>query len=323
MQGRPLLPGSVSLRLYPHHELDPVDIVAELLAQGRQAEAAGFDGLMVSEHHNGFGGYLPNPIQAAGWLLEATTKAWAAPCPLLLPLRPVALVVEEIAWLAARFPGRVAVGLAAGSLDDDFTLMGLTKTDLATRFGDALSTVSRALLGLTAAPLDGDPAVRRCASHPVAVVSAAMSPAAVRRAAAMHVGLLLDSLTTTIRSAELVRSYVDAGGPGPVVLVRRVWIGAPPRLQQARQLDLYRGYATRAATRHWDDQQMLTGAASAVAEGLAKDAATVGADCLNLRVHMQGLAPADACQQIDALAEVRAELANHWSGSGPAAAVTS
>ncbi len=85
---------------------------------------------MTSEHHGGFGGYLPNPQQAAGWLLDAMPTGWAAACPLLLPLKPAALVAEEAAWLAARFPGRVGLGLATGSLVDDFEIMGTDKVDL-------------------------------------------------------------------------------------------------------------------------------------------------------------------------------------------------
>src|SRR5262245_53786116 len=116
-------PGSISLRLYPHNQLPADTIVATYRAQAAQAEAAGFDGIMTSEHHGGFGGYLPNPLQAAGWCLEAMRTAWAAPCPLLLPLRPAALVAEEAAWLAARFPGRVGVGVASGALRDAFDVM--------------------------------------------------------------------------------------------------------------------------------------------------------------------------------------------------------
>ena len=88
-------PGSVSLRLYPHVELTAPEIVEELRTQASLAAEHGFDGVMTSEHHGGFGGYLPNPLQLAGWLLEAMPRGWAAPCPLLLPLRPAALVAEE------------------------------------------------------------------------------------------------------------------------------------------------------------------------------------------------------------------------------------
>src|SRR3954462_4142766 len=102
--------GSISVRLYPHNDLEGATaVVDELLAQGALAATAGFDGVMTSEHHGGFAGYSPNPLQLAGWLLDAMASGWCAPCPMLLPIRPVALVAEEVAWLAARFPDRVAV----------------------------------------------------------------------------------------------------------------------------------------------------------------------------------------------------------------------
>ena len=60
----PFAPGSVSLRLYPHLDLPAAEIVDELRAQAALAAESGFDGVMTSEHHGGFAGYLPEP--AAG-----------------------------------------------------------------------------------------------------------------------------------------------------------------------------------------------------------------------------------------------------------------
>ena len=73
----PCSAGSVSLRMYPH-PLAADEIVSEMRAQARVAEASGFDGVMTSEHHGGFPGYLPNPLGAAGWLLDAT-RTWIDP----------------------------------------------------------------------------------------------------------------------------------------------------------------------------------------------------------------------------------------------------
>src|SRR5215472_2751000 len=143
----PFAPGSVSLRLYPHLDLPAHAIVEEMRGQAALAAEHGFDGIMTSEHHGGFAGYLPNPLQAAGWCLEAMATGWAAPCPLLLPLRPAALVAEEIAWLAARFPGRVGIGVASGALPDDFEVMGLTMERLADRFGAGLEALAAMLRG--------------------------------------------------------------------------------------------------------------------------------------------------------------------------------
>ena len=131
---QPFGAGSVSFRSYPHDELVPTAVVDELRVQAALAVTHGFDGVMTSEHHGGFAGYLPNPLQAAGFLLDAMPAGWAAPCPLLLPLRAPALVAEEIAWLAARFPGRVGLGVAAGALAVDFEIAGVTTDDLTARF---------------------------------------------------------------------------------------------------------------------------------------------------------------------------------------------
>src|SRR5262245_61333840 len=164
------------MRLYPHGDLPAGAIVAELRAQAALASECGFAGVMVSEHHGGFAGYVPNPLQLTGWLLDAMPRGWAAACPLLLPLRPTALVAEEVAWLAARFPERVAVGFAAGALPGDFEIMDASMEDLAARFATALAEVTRLLRGGGRGAGDDDlatrdPAIARCADHPVPTVS--------------------------------------------------------------------------------------------------------------------------------------------------------
>jgi alkanesulfonate monooxygenase SsuD/methylene tetrahydromethanopterin reductase-like flavin-dependent oxidoreductase (luciferase family) len=171
------------MRLYPHSELPAEAVVTELRAQAALASECGFAGVMVSEHHGGFAGYVPNPLQLTGWLLDSMPRGWAAACPLLLLLRPTALVAEEVAWLAARFPDRVGVGFAAGALPGDFEIMNLSMEDLTARFATALAEVTSLLRGGAEGGLARDPAIVRCADHPVPMVSAAASSTAARRAA--------------------------------------------------------------------------------------------------------------------------------------------
>ena len=301
----PLAPGSVSLRLFPHDDLPAPAIVDELRAQAALGADAGFDGVMTSEHHGGFAGYLPNPLQAAGWCLEAMTSGWAAPCPLLLPLRPPALVAEEIAWLAARFPRRVGVGVAAGALPVDFEIMGASMDDLAARFTASLEALVRVLDGSDPGVLADDPAIKACAEHPVPVVSAAMGTTAVRRAARLGIGILFDSLSKPERCRELSDAYRAAGGTGPCVLIRRAWVGEPPGERVERQLDVYRSYAAPGAQAHWEGEQ-LVGAPDPrqVADGLADVARRAGADAVNLRVHVPGVEPEVARDQVGRLADV-------------------
>ncbi|MBV9485636.1 MAG: LLM class flavin-dependent oxidoreductase [Frankiaceae bacterium] len=311
MTSQPFAAGSISLRLYPHDDRPAAEIIAVMREQAALGAAAGFDGVMTSEHHGGFRGYLPNPIQAAGWALEAMPSGWAAPCPLLLPLRPTSLVVEEIAWLAARFPGRIGLGVAAGSLEQDFTIMGLDKTDLTRRFADGLATVTAALSGRDGGPLSADPAVRRCATHPVPVLSAAMSAVACRRAADLGAGLLIDSLAPLPRCRELADRFRDAGGTAPVSLVRRVSIGGRSNVQHDAQVDVYRTYSAPAAQAHWSESQLISGCAAAVADGLMAARAAAGADSMNIRIHVPGITPDEVSRQIDELAEVIALMRKH------------
>jgi alkanesulfonate monooxygenase SsuD/methylene tetrahydromethanopterin reductase-like flavin-dependent oxidoreductase (luciferase family) len=300
----PFAPGSVSLRLYPHNDLPAPAIIDELLAQAALGAERGFDGVMTSEHHGGFAGYLPNPLQVAGWCLDVMPNGWAAPCPLLLTLRPPALVAEEAAWLAARFPGRVGLGVAAGALQDDFEIMGLPMDDRAARFSRGLEELVGALNGTDPGGLAGDPAIKRCAEHPVPVVSAAMSFTAVRRAARTGVGILFDSLSTPERCRELSDSYRASGGTGPCVLIRRAWVGEPPREGVARQVDVYRGYAPAASQTHWQGEQLVSSASPGeVARGLADAARRAGAHTVNIRVHVPGVAPDAAREQIARLAD--------------------
>jgi alkanesulfonate monooxygenase SsuD/methylene tetrahydromethanopterin reductase-like flavin-dependent oxidoreductase (luciferase family) len=298
----PFAPGSISLRLYPHLDLPAPEIVDELRAQAALAVACGFDGVMTSEHHGGFAGYLPNPLQAAGFALDAMPSGWAAPCPLLLLLRPTALVIEETAWLAARHPGRVGLGVAAGALPADFEIMDTTMDDLTARFTGALEQTARVLGGGDPQALAGDPAIAGLRDHPIPVLSAAGSATAARRAAQCGVGLVFDSLSTPARGRELVDTYTNAGGQQPCVLIRRAWVGEPPRQQTADQVDTYRSYAPAGAAANWGADEMAAAPDPAeVADRLVGAASAAGTDALNLRVHVPGVAPADVRAQIEQL----------------------
>src|ERR1700753_1679306 len=129
MATAPFAAGSVSLRLYPHNELPAHAIVRELCDQAALALGLGFDGVMTSEHHGGFAGYMAQPLQMASFVLDSSTSGWAAAAPLLLPPRPTALGAGEVAWPRARHPGRVGLGVAAGALPLDFEVAGVSQAD--------------------------------------------------------------------------------------------------------------------------------------------------------------------------------------------------
>jgi len=90
------------------------------------------------------------------------------------------------------------------------------------------------------------------------------------------------------------------------VLIRRVWLGEPPRSRLDEQLDRYRTYTPRAAQAHWgeEDRQLVDGPDPAtVVDGLVAVARAVDADALNLRVHVPGVPPASVREQIVGLGD--------------------
>ncbi len=298
--GAPFEAGSVSIRLYPHNDLDAPGVVAELCAQGRLALDGGFDGVMTSEHHGGVGGYIPNPLQMAGFVLEETPHGWAAPCPLLLPLRPTALVAEEVAWLAARHPGRVGLGVGSGAMALDFRAMGLDVADAATRFKAELPGIVNMLSGRDLRGLDGDRAFQRCATHPIPVLSAAVSVTAARRAARCGAGLILEGMSAAPVLAKLCSAYEEEGGTMPRVLIRRVWLGEPLDELVESQRRFY-GVNRQGGSTMPPDQTIAAGDGSEMAAGLVDLLETTGADALNLRVHLPGIPPEQVREQIASL----------------------
>ena len=305
MATAPFDQGSISIRLYGHRR--PVSEMLEALGtQAATASDAGFDGVTISEHHGSFDGYFPNPLQLSAWLLGRNPLLWVAPFPLLLPLRPAGLVAEEIAWLDALYPGRVGVGVAAGSLAQDFEIAGVTLgPDLARRFSEGLAMVAAALRGEAQGPLAGDPALQRCALSQIPLLSAAMSHTAARRAAANGVGVLTDSVSSVRRVRELTDVYIAAGGTGPRVTTRWVWVGTPPDGVVARQMEVYRSYSKQSHQADFagDDEAAIYGSAHAVADRLRQLVIDTAATGLNLRVHVGGISSEAAVEQIAALGE--------------------
>ena len=76
--------GSISIGLHAH-EGSAVEIVEHVVSEARRAAGAGFDGVTFSEHHGGFPGYLPNPIQMAALVLEAVPDRLVGPEPVRAP----------------------------------------------------------------------------------------------------------------------------------------------------------------------------------------------------------------------------------------------
>jgi alkanesulfonate monooxygenase SsuD/methylene tetrahydromethanopterin reductase-like flavin-dependent oxidoreductase (luciferase family) len=294
----PFARGSVSIRLYPHNELPAEAVVAEICTQAGIALRNGFDGVMTSEHHGGFAGYMAQPLQMASFVLAEHDVGWVAAAPLLLPLRPTALVAEEVAWLRARYPGRVGLGVAAGALPLDFEVAGVDQADSVALFKAELPRLVALLRGDDLGPLAEDPALLACRANPVPVLSAAVSTTAATRAARCGAGILLEGMSSPQRLAALTRAFDQAGGREAKVLIRRVWLGRSQSDLIAAQRAVYESYAAP-ATSFGDDQTIASDDPDEMVARLLAVVTEVGADAVNLRIQLPGMEPAQVREQIE------------------------
>jgi len=308
----PFARGSVSIRLYPHNELEAGTVVDELCEQAALALGHGFDGVMTSEHHGGFAGYMSQPLQMATFVLENSSTGWAAASPLLLPLRSTALVAEEVAWLSARHPGRVGLGVAAGALPLDFDVVGVDQAGAVRTFKAELPRLVAMLRGEDLGELAGDRALERCSRHPVPVLSAAVSETAARRAARCGAGLLLEGMSSVDRLTILTEAFDHAGGSGSKVLIRRVWLGDAPTELVRRQRAVYDSYSS-GPIGFGADETIASKEPAEIVAGLCDVVAATKVDALNLRVHLPGVPPEVVREQIEALGtEVVGPLKRRW-----------
>jgi alkanesulfonate monooxygenase SsuD/methylene tetrahydromethanopterin reductase-like flavin-dependent oxidoreductase (luciferase family) len=181
-------------------------------------------------------------------------------------------------------------------------------------FDHHLRALVRILRGSEPGPHAGDPAVDRARRTGIPLVSAAMSRGAVRRAAELGIGIIGSSLLTVERAVEHVREYRRAGGSEPNVMIVRVWVGEPPIELMEQQFAEYRNASGGTAPVGRAAEGLLFGDASDVASQLLTAVTAGEADALNIRVHIAGLAPERAREQIEIVGrEVLPPVRARWA----------
>jgi alkanesulfonate monooxygenase SsuD/methylene tetrahydromethanopterin reductase-like flavin-dependent oxidoreductase (luciferase family) len=297
----PFATGSVSCGLHPLAG-NAVEQAEMLVAQAQAAERAGFDGVTLSEHHGGFPGYMGQPLLASTWILAATARIWSGPAPYLLGVRSPLLVAEELGWTAARFPGRFAAALAPGYARSDYELLGASFEDRAERFAAALATIGGTLFaGSGDAALADDPAVGGWAASRAPLLSAANSTVAVERAASLGLGILFPGGEPRDRLARLIARYREAGGPGPVVKIRTLWMGTPPPGALEERDRIYRAAATAAGIRQTNGfaEPFVHGPGARILAEVAEDFEALDIDGVNARFYLPGIEHAAVLEQLE------------------------
>jgi alkanesulfonate monooxygenase SsuD/methylene tetrahydromethanopterin reductase-like flavin-dependent oxidoreductase (luciferase family) len=132
----------VGLRITP----EASEIEARLLELPRlavEAEAAGFDLLVVPERLSAAGGF-PAALPVCAAAAAATTRLRIATGLLALPLHHPLRVAEDAATLDALSGGRFELGVGLGAEVELFDGFGLDRRERAARFEEALEVVRRA-----------------------------------------------------------------------------------------------------------------------------------------------------------------------------------
>jgi coenzyme F420-dependent glucose-6-phosphate dehydrogenase len=220
-----------------HEEIDP----RSLLAVVRDAEAAGFDAAMCSDHlspwltDQGESGYAWSWLGAA---LNATDLPFGIVTAPGQRQHPV-IVAQAIATLAQMFPGRFWAALGSGeAMNEHVTGDEWPSHEARTeRLGEAAQVIRRLLAGeevtYRGAVVADRARVWSLPETPPPLLAAAVSPATSGWAATWA-----DGLITVVQPVPVLRQVVDAyrsaGGRGPVCL--QVHLSIDPQLDRAREV---------------------------------------------------------------------------------------
>ena len=132
-----LLMPSPSVR--PHAE-----IYARGLEIAQAAEALGYDGVWLAEHHFSNYGYLSQPLIMATHLAAKTSRIRIGTAVVVLPLHNPLMVAEQAATIDLLSEGRFDLGLGRGYQQYEFQRLGLDLKDSRARWEEAIEIATRA-----------------------------------------------------------------------------------------------------------------------------------------------------------------------------------
>jgi alkanesulfonate monooxygenase SsuD/methylene tetrahydromethanopterin reductase-like flavin-dependent oxidoreductase (luciferase family) len=122
----------------PPSGADMARVIDEIIAEAQAAEASGWDGCFITEHHQQADGYLPNPLLMASLVGMRTRRIKVGTCVLLLPLHHPVHVAEDCAVIDLATRGRLVLSVGVGYQPHDFEAFGVPIAERATRTEEAL-----------------------------------------------------------------------------------------------------------------------------------------------------------------------------------------
>jgi alkanesulfonate monooxygenase SsuD/methylene tetrahydromethanopterin reductase-like flavin-dependent oxidoreductase (luciferase family) len=189
--------------------LEPAEaqrLYAASLEMSEWADRAGFDMLVLSEHHGAPDGYLPSPLVLGAAVAARTTRIPIWVSALLVPLHDPVRLAEDIAVLDLISNGRVCIVTGLGYRPIEYDLLGRDWKSRGKRLDACLETLVKAWTG---EPFEHDGQVVQVTPRPVQqphprIMVGGSGPAAARRAARFGFGFF-----PPVGDDELVQLYRD------------------------------------------------------------------------------------------------------------------
>jgi alkanesulfonate monooxygenase SsuD/methylene tetrahydromethanopterin reductase-like flavin-dependent oxidoreductase (luciferase family) len=200
-------------------------LLSELVEEVKGAERAGFDLVLVPEHHRGPPGSLTDPLVVSAWMLANSDRIRVGPGVLILPLASVPRLAEQGAILQHASGGRFVLGVGAGYNESDFSVFGVDRNLRTSALVEGVQSLRDAW-----EPSENAATVRPAFDtvSPPPLWLGAWSESGVDRAARLADGWIADPLHTSAEVAAMAHEYVrranGAHRPPYVIAMRELWV---------------------------------------------------------------------------------------------------
>jgi len=125
------------------------DMYAEVIEQIVWAEGLGYDDVWLTEHHFAEDGHAPSPLLQAAAIAVKTRKIRIGTSVLLLPLYHPVRVAEDGATIDILSGGRFELGVGIGYRVEEFTGLGIPRSQRGGRANEGLEIIRRLWEGET------------------------------------------------------------------------------------------------------------------------------------------------------------------------------
>ena len=135
------------LRVPPFSKVTHAEQYRTMLDMCRYADAHGFSGVVLSEHHGTEDGFMNSPLAVAAAVLATTDRVTCSIAALLVPYHDPLRLAEDIATIDLLAPGRLITIAGLGYRESEFEMFGRDRSKRARDFEEAIATMLTAWKG--------------------------------------------------------------------------------------------------------------------------------------------------------------------------------